>query len=281
MSDPARDPRLTPANGRVASAALRGHVTAARFVEGAARQISAPVADLLHAPRGKRQRQVVTGEGVTVWEIEDGWAFVTLARCGYCGYLRAGVLGEALPVTHRISARSTHLYAEADFKAADLAALSYGARVQVIGTSGRFCETPQGFLPSAHLEPLSRPALDPVAEAERFIGTPYLWGGNSGFGIDCSGLVQAACLAHGIAAAGDSDLQAEALGEDVPAGTPPARGDLLFWTGHVAWVRDADHVIHANVHHMAVAVEGLAEATGRIAAQGDGPVTRHKRLTSG
>jgi len=121
-------------------------------------------------------------------------------------------------------------------------------------------------------------ADDPVTIATVLLGTPYLWGGNSAFGIDCSGLVQAACMVCGIACPGDSDMQAAGLGQLVTDGSPPRRGDLLFWKGHVAWVSGPDTILHANAHHMAVAYEGLVAAVARIAAQGGGPVTAHRRL---
>ena len=152
--------------------------------------------------------------------------------------------------------------------------LSHGARVTVTGEAGRFAETPLGFVPRVHLAPLERPEADPVAVAERFLGAPYLWGGNSAFGIDCSGLVQAALAACGIACPGDTDMQ-ESLGD--AAQGAPRRGDLLFWKGHVALVRDAETLIHANAHHMAVTVEEIAAVTDRIAAAGEGPVTAHRR----
>ena len=119
---------------------------------------------------------------------------------------------------------------------------------------------------------------DPVAVAELFLGTHYLWGGNSRFGVDCSGLVQAGLLACGIACPGDSGDQERALGEDLPEDTPAKRGDLLFWKGHVAWVAGENLLLHANAYHMAVAFEPMDKAIARIISQGDGPVTSHKRL---
>ena len=273
------DPRLTPANPRVAHVSLRGQVTADRFTEGDARQVTVPVADLLHAPGGRRERQLLMGDGVTCLEDRNGWAFVQAARDGFVGYLRSDQLGQDEdPPTHRVTARATHLYPTPDFRSHELAMLSHGARLAVLGQKGRFAETPQGYVPAPHLTPLDMLADDPVAVADLFLGTPYLWGGNSALGIDCSGLVQAGCLACGIACPGDSDLQETALGADLPEDAPLQRGDLLFWKGHVAWVADPDTLLHANAFHMAVVHEPLTQAIPRIAAQGDGPVTARKRL---
>ncbi|MGB1209466.1 MAG: C40 family peptidase, partial [Paracoccaceae bacterium] len=144
-------------------------------------------------------------------------------------------------------------------------------------TEGRFAQTSLGHIPTQHLAPLPHAFPDPAAVAELFLGTPYLWGGNSRWGIDCSGLVQAAFLACGIPCPGDSDQQQAALGPRLPPQTPKQRGDLLFWRGHVAWVVDAQTLLHANAHHMAVAHEPIETAILRIAAQGDGPMTAHIR----
>lgn len=272
------DRRLTPANGRVAADSLRGAVEAESYVEGAARQLCAPVADLMHAPRGRRERQVVSGEHVTVFEDRDGWSFVQLARDGYVGYLPSSTLTDPEAATHWVHARSTHLYPAPDFKAREIHTLSHLSRVHVIQETGRFAQVSGGFIPRMHLAPLDALASDPVTVAQTYLATPYLWGGNSAFGIDCSGLVQAGCLACGIPCPGDSDLQEAGLGQDLPEDAPLRRGDLLFWKGHVAWVADADTILHANAHHMAVTFEPMHDAITRIAEQGDGPVTARKRL---
>ena len=143
---------------------------------------------------------------------------------------------------------------------------------------GKFIETAYGYIPTNHLSQLSNPETDPAKVALLYLGTPYLWGGNSRSGIDCSGLVQAAMSACRIACAGDSDQQLKSLGRDVEHGTDPERNDLLFWKGHVGLMVDDTTMIHANAHHMCVALEPVDAAIKRIAAQGDGDVTGHKRL---
>ncbi len=149
----------------------------------------------------------------------------------------------------------------------------------LVSDKARCTRVQTAFVPAQHLRPLDEPDSDPAAVAQRFTGTPYHWGGNSGFGIDCSGLVQAACLACGVACPGDSDQQEARLGQPLPGGTQPERNDLLFWKGHVALVVSDSALIHANAHHMAVTCEDIDTALARIEKQGDGLVTSHKRLT--
>jgi cell wall-associated NlpC family hydrolase len=245
------------------------------------RLVGWPLVDLCRRPGGPRDRQLLMGEAVTVTARQGGWAAMRARRDGYPGHIPEAALGKGTHVTHRVRTRATHLYPEPDFKAPERALLSLGARLEVRGETGRFAETPQGYVPRAHLAPLDTPEADPVAVAERLLGTPYLWGGNSAVGIDCSGLVQAACLACDIPCPGDSGDQEGALGHPLPADAPIARGDLLFWRGHVAWVADAETLIHANVHAMAVAYEPVDAAIARIAAAGDGPVTARNRLAFG
>ncbi|MGX0902176.1 cell wall-associated NlpC family hydrolase [Roseovarius sp. MBR-79] len=249
-----------------------------------ARLIAWPLVDLCRTPDGARDRQLLMGEAVEIASSSgltrgssSGWTAVRAARDGYEGFVPEAALTTGR-VTHRVAARATHLYPAPDIKARERAMLSLGARLEVIGQNGIFAETPQGFVPLAHLAPLDAPESDPVAVAERLLGTPYLWGGNSSLGIDCSGLVQAGCLACAIPCPGDSGPQEAALGHPLPEDAPLRRGDLLFWRGHVAWVSEPGTLLHANAHHMAVAYEPVSQAITRITAQGGGPVTARRRF---
>lgn len=272
------DRRLTAFNGRVADLSLAGQVTAERFVQGVRQTVMAPVADLLSAPDGPRDRQVQRGAIVACYETLDGWSFVQSERDGYVGYMQPTVLGALVVPTHFVATPATHAYQSADMKSPDVMRLGLGARVRVEVEAHKFYETDAGFVPKAHLRPVDRPFSDPATVAQAHFGVPYLWGGNSTLGIDCSGLVQAALWACEVDCPGDSDMQEAALGNAVPLDAPAQRGDLYFWKGHVAMAVDADTLIHANAHHMAVAYEPIAAAIARIAAQGDGPVTSRKRL---
>lgn len=274
------DRRLTPANDRVAALRLRGQVEAETYVEGTRYSVNIPVAGLLKSPGGARDRQVLYGNSVIVYEFHAGYAFVETAYDGYVGYIAEDAIGPANDATHSVVQLSTHTYPKADLKTHEIAALSFGSQTRIIGEEGSFCKTDTGhFIPKQHLRPIKETATDPVSVAELFLGTPYLWGGNSAWGIDCSGLVQAALKTCGLPCPGDSDLQEKALGQPMKSNTPYQRGDFLFWKGHVAMAVDAETLIHANGYSMSVTLENIQSTIKRIEAQGEGPLTSHRRIS--
>ncbi len=274
------DRRRTPANGRVALSSLQGQVDAERFVGGTPKRVISPVVDICAAPSGPRDRQALYGAEILMIEESDGWAFVQARADGYVGYVQAEALGDPVEVNQVVSALATHAYSKPDLKSPEILSLSHSSRLRIVGAEGDFFETAEGwFVPRQHLRAFNAPLRDPATVAQQFFGVPYLWGGNSSWGIDCSGLVQVACLACGITCPGDSDMQADELGEELPAGTPLQRGDVVFWKGHVAMMVDDEVLIHANAHTMSVAYEPLDAAIFRIGAAGDGPVTKMRRIT--
>jgi len=284
MPSASHDPRLTPARDDLAAEHLRGVVEAPRYVAGRDRRIVAASAPLRRRPNPEAalETEALFGESVTVYDESDGWAWVQLERDGYVGYLPSASLGPSSGATHQVAALRTHAYPGPAIKLKPRMALSLGARLQVVANEGDFAISEDGlYLWSRHLAELGACEADFAAIAERFLDTPYLWGGRTSEGIDCSGLVQAALTAAGVASPRDSDMQEQALGDplaiDDPA-SPLARGDLVFWKGHVGIMRDSVTLIHANGWHMKTVSEPLAEARGRIAANGGGEITSFRRL---
>ena len=269
------DRRLTPATARIAHTSLQGQVDAPAFTAGEIWQVAAPLVDLLRSPHGARERQLWLGEDFTVIDRDQGHAFGFAAKDGYCGWLPEAVLEQGPPVTHWVASTGTHLYTQPKASSQNLSALPMGARVSVLDQVGAYAQTTQGFIPASHLLPLGTHLTDPVAVAELFLHSPYLWGGNSRAGIDCSGLAQIAYHACGIALPADSDLQ-EAAGAVVQGEFQ--RGDLLFWKGHVALAVDSQRLIHANGHTMSVAYEGISQAIHRIEQAEGAPLRSHRRL---
>lgn len=269
------DRRLTPFSGRIAHVSLQGQIVDAPLTKGEACRITAPLAFLRASPGGAVDRQLIHGDAVTVIDRHAGHAFGVAEKDGYCGWIDETALGPAQPVTHRVRSPATHLYPEPRVQAPPLLPLYLNAQLAVTGDNGLWAETPSGFVPSSHLATLDQPASDPVSVAETLLGAPYLWGGNSVAGVDCSGLVQLAFHAAGRAMPGDSDLQS-AIGTDVAPGQEE-RGDLIFWKGHVALVTAPGRIIHANGHTMNTTCEDLAAAITRIAGQTGAEVTARKR----
>ncbi|MBM3615236.1 MAG: NlpC/P60 family protein [Alphaproteobacteria bacterium] len=271
------DRRLTPATPHIAHSSLKGRLEVPVYTDGTPMRVALPLIDLLRAPNGARERQLLLGAGFIVIDRHEGHAFGFAEADGYCGWLPDAALSRGPTPTHWVATPGTHLYPEPKVQAPEICALSLGARVAITAQHGAWAETTQGFLPASHILPLGQYLPDPVTVAESLLHTPYLWGGNSRAGLDCSGLVQLAFAACGLALPGDSDLQ-QAVGHPIPAEASLHRGDLIFWKGHVAIVVDDHRLIHANGHSMSVAHEDTADCIARIAAQGGGPVTHRRRV---
>lgn len=275
------DPRLHAFRPEIAAAHLRGQVEAQRFVEAVRHQVIEPIADLRRAPSHEAplDTQVLLGEHMMVYETtEEGWVWGQLEADGYVGWVSANALAAPGPgPTHKVAVPRTLCFPGPDIKLPPVNALPMGAQLAIVRQDERFAVSAAGWhLPVVHLAPLKAKQPDFVAVAEQFLHTPYLWGGKSSLGVDCSGLVQVSLQAAGLPCPRDSDMQELALG------TPSSlsqlrRGDLVFWKGHVAVARDGATLIHANAHAMSVAVEPLAAAITRIKTAG-GEVTGVKRL---
>lgn len=276
----AGDRRLTLARPDLADIALEGRVAAERYDAPKARQVAVPTAALRKAPApdAEQESQLLFGERFAVLDVKDGFAWGQAARDGYVGWVAEaalGPLGEA--ATHQVAVLRTYAFDAPDIKSRPAGLYSLGALVSVEAHEGRFAKgAGTGWFIEAHLAPIGLPAaVDPAKVALGFLGAPYQWGGRESLGLDCSGLVQQALAATGKAVPRDTDMQ---FGFFQPIDEADRRrGDLVFWKGHVAILLDRDTIVHANAHHMAVAIEPLDEAIARIDAAGVGQPTGWRR----
>ncbi|MEM7496663.1 MAG: NlpC/P60 family protein [Pseudomonadota bacterium] len=285
------DQRLTPARPDLADAGLEGIVSAERYIRPRPARIAVPRTGLYPAPEpdARLDTEVVFGEAIDVYQERDGWLWVRSRTDGYVGYAAASAAAPpGPPPTHRVAARAALIFEAPDIKAPALR-LPWPARVSVLetvpgagtrGLLGRLAGS--GFVPMAQLAPLASRTGDWVTAAEALMGQPYLWGGRSGDGVDCSSLVQLALATAHAAFPRDTDMQASCRLKGVSALPPDtrelARGDLVFWRGHVGIMQDATHLLHANAHHMAVASEPLTATAERIAAAEGREITTILRL---
>ena len=261
------DPRTNAYRPDLAAAHLEGVVVAERFIEGVPCQLRTGFATVKAQPdfEARQTTQALFGETVTVYEEHDGWVWGQIETDGYVGYLRLDTLwGETPEPTHRVSAIRTFLFPEPDLKSPTLDVLSLTSRVAVAGETNGFAELEQGgWVFAKHLAGLAEVAPDYVATAGRLIGVPYLWGGKTSMGLDCSGLVQIALDAAGLSVPRDTDQQAQAIGEAVADFGDLRRGDIVFFPGHVGIMTGPERLLHANAFHMMVTEEPLADVVAR------------------
>lgn len=278
------DPRINAYRGDLAAEALKDQIDAPRYARGERRQLIASSAPLRQQPRfdAALETELLFGEFVTVYDEGEGWAWIQAEGDAYVGYAPCDALSASLrDTTHRVTALRTYLYPAPDIKTLPLEMLSMNARVAVAGERERFCQLAGGgFIIAAHLAEAGDYAADFVAVAERFAGTPYLWGGRTSVGLDCSGLIQLALQAAGRECPRDTDLLEKSVGAALPFMEDfkeLRRGDLVFWKDHMGVMLDSERLLHANAFHMAVAVEDLSGAVARIAGV-EGPVTSIRRI---
>lgn len=268
----------------LAADTLRGVVDAARYVPGTPRQVGAPSLPLRREPRpdAPLDTEALHGETLTIFEEHGGWAWVQLDQDGYVGYVpSAGIVPAGPLATHRIKALRTYVFPEPDAKAPPRAMLSLNARVCVAEEGARYARLDNGgFVYVTHLAKLGTHAPDFVTIAEGFLGAPYLWGGRTSVGLDCSGLVQLAAAAAGHDLPRDADMQEAEAGEAVDwhGGATLIRGDFIFWEGHVGIMTSPQDFLHANAYHMAVEHEPFEEARRRIKNAGF-DITSVRRLS--
>ena len=243
------------------------------------RRICSPVSNILDAPDGALQRQMLFGDGFNVDRVDGYWAHGVRERDGYGGVVAVSELAGWADPTAYVRDLGAHIYTRPDIKTIPVMHLPFQAGVTVVGEQGDFVELAAGgFVHQMQIAPISDREPDLLRTAERYLGVPYLWGGNTQYGIDCSGLVSAALRGAGINGPADSDAQQATLGDTIPNDVPLTRGDLIFWRGHVGLMFNDDLLLHANGHHMKVAFEPLKQAEDRIFAAGGGAITARKRI---
>lgn len=270
------DRRVTPARPDLAAAHLKGVVDASRFAEGERFSVVVGRASLRVRPSADagQDSELLFGEVFTVYDRANGWAWGQAANDLYVGYVREEALASPFPAQAKVSALMAPLFPAPDLKTPVRDLLPMNAAVPVLERNGDYVRIGDGrYLHQRHLGPAEK---DFVAVAERFLGVPYVWGGKTAAGLDCSGLIQTALQATGKAAPRDTDMLEKALGNAVGL-SQPRRGDLVFWKGHMGVMLDQARLLHANAFHMEVAIEPLAAAIARI-EKIVGPVTSVRRL---
>lgn len=268
------DPNVNAYRPDLASTRLTGKVKARRYVDGERRQARHGTVPLRQAPAADARQvsELLFGEAFVVLEDKDGWAWGQCEDDDYVGYVESEALrAEPLQPTHRIGALRAHVFSDPDLKSPPLHCVSHGSLVTVTERSGRYAGLAEGgWVHEAALAETDTVEPDFVATALRYLGVPYLWGGRSALGLDCSGLVQVALNRAGIACPRDCYMQVDGVGEGVPPDGPYRRGDLVVFSGHCGLMVDDGAIIHANATAMCVSVDPLTAVAEIVKGQSDG-----------
>ncbi len=281
---PKLDRRIHAFRDDLADLSLKGKVDAPRFTSGEPARVVVPSTPLRRAPRpgGPLDTELLFGEEVMVFEKADGWAWVQAKQDGYVGYIScAAIGGTGLAPTHRMNALRGYIFPKPDLKTPPIGILHFGSQITVVGMEGSYAALSEGgFVFSDYLRPVDSVETDPAELAKTFLNTPYLWGGRTSHGLDCSALVQLSWQACGITPPRDSDMLFSSFGEPIEFTGDESvlrKGDLVFWKGHVGIWLDEDHFLHSNASDMMVAMAPLSKTADRIAEKYEGPITGVRR----
>ena len=267
------DPRVNAFRPNLADLSLKAFVQADDYVEPAIHQCILGVVPVYKEPNDKTPRvtEIRYGEFVDVFEErEDGYIWLQNRNDRYVGYIRGeGALNVSIAaLMNRVCALHSFVYAEPDIKSPVIDRLTLGSFVSLDGEVGDFYPMASGgYIFKKHVAPTDEAQTqDYVFTAGQLLNVPYLWGGRTTLGIDCSGLVQLALDMAGIDCPRDSDQQRELFGHPLPCHWRDIvwkRGDLVFFKDHVGIMTGHEHMIHANAHAMQVTVEPLRDVVAR------------------